>query len=68
MKTIYIYIILKINDRVIKLFHIVRLTALDINLSVVATIVTFVQIFDRCVISHGILNWVLIIDIYIYLY
>ena len=40
---------------------------LDIRLSVVSPIVTFVQIFDYCAISHGILNRFFPIDIYLYI-
>ena len=65
-KTLYYILILKINNLVIKLLYIVRLTALDIHISVVAPIVMFAKIFDECVIYHGILNGVLIIYIYIY--
>ena len=41
-----IYIYLTRNDLIIKLFHILRLTALDIYLSLVAPISLFALIFD----------------------
>ena len=44
------HFILKINDLVIKLFHIMRLTVWYIYLSVVAHILLFVQILDKCMI------------------
>ena len=44
-----------INDLVIKLFCVLRLTPLGIQLSVVSTILLFVQIFYACMIAHGIL-------------
>ena len=48
-----VYILfLKINDLVIKLFHILRLTVLYIYLSVVSPIVLFDQLFDARMISH----------------
>ena len=58
---------MKRNYLAIKLFHIATLTVLDIRLSVVSPIVTFVQIFDYCAISHGILNRFFPIDIYLYI-
>ena len=43
---------LKRNDLVIKLFHFLGLTVLDINLYLVSTIVLFVQLFDACDVFH----------------
>ena len=50
---LYILFLMRI-DLVIKLFHILSLTALNINLSVVAPIVIFVQLFGAGLIEHGI--------------
>ena len=41
---LYILFLMR-NDLVIKLFHILRITALDIHLSIVAAILMFVQLF-----------------------
>ena len=68
MKTLCCIFILNKNDPIIKLFHIVRLNVLYINLSCVAPIILFVRLFDNFMISHGILNEVFLIDIYIYIY
>ena len=50
-----------------ELFRIVRLTALDFCLSVVACLVLFVHIFGECVISHCLSNVVCIINVYFYI-
>ena len=54
---------MKRNDLIIKIFHILRLNVLDINLYIVAPIVLRVQIFDDSVILYVILNDVLLTDI-----
>ena len=68
MKIYNIIFILKRSYLVTKIFHIVRLNVLDIHLSIIAPIVLLFQVFDGCVISHGILNGVFLIELYLYIF
>ena len=52
-----IFVIYLIFDKKLpgrEIFHILRLPVLDIYLCVVTPIVLFVQLFDACMIAHGI--------------
>ena len=53
METLCYLFIFFINYLVIKIFHIVSLTALGIHLYVVSPVLLFVQLFDTCVISRS---------------
>ena len=55
------------NGLIIKIFHILRLTALDIDLSVVPPSVMFVHVFYNCMIPHGLCMGFLI-DIYVHIF
>ena len=60
--------ILKINEFVIKLFCVVRITMLFNHLPIDTNIILFVQIFDNWMILHGLSNWFLLVDISIYIF
>ena len=62
-KLFVIFLFLNENDLIVKIFSLLRLTLLYICLSVVVTIVLFVQILEACVVWYGI--GVLLIDIFL---
>ena len=66
VKTLCYILFLTKNDLVIKIFHISRLTVVDIYLSVVTPIILFIQLFCSGVISHSI--WMGFAYWYIYLF